>query len=459
VKIYNTKTREKQDFKSIVPGEIGIYVCGVTVYDDCHMGHARTFAAFDVIVRYLKYQGYAVNFVRNITDIDDKIIARANELAIDYQSLVTKYILSMHEDVAKLGFLLPTTEPRATQFMPQMITMVQQLIAAGYAYVAKSGDVYYSVPAFKNYGQLCGHIETDEAAVSRLQVSEDKQHSADFVLWKMSKAGEPSWDSPFGSGRPGWHLECSAMANSLLGDTFDLHGGGYDLITPHHENECAQSEALTSQPLANYWLHVGFLQINAQKMAKSLGNFKTIKQMLLAVDVESLKMFLLSAHYRSFLDYSDDNIHKAQSSIETMYLAIRYLDLSVAYIKDTAYEQKFMAQMDDDFNTPGAISVLFDVVKDLNKEPDMTKKNVLGVILVHLAQILGLLNTSVDSYFNQPIKISVAEVEYLITQRNQARIDKNWSQADLIRQQLKDVNIIIEDSNGVTTWRVTHVTF
>jgi cysteinyl-tRNA synthetase len=457
VKIYNTKTREKEEFKPIAAGKVGIYVCGITVYDDCHIGHARTFAAFDAVVRYLKYQGYQVNFVRNITDIDDKIIARANELKINYQSLVAKYIASMHEDVANLGFLLPNHEPRATEFMPQMIQMVEQLLATNHAYIAKSGDVYYSVESFKNYGQLSGAFDPLQTmTASRLSSSTDKRHEADFVLWKMSKPGEPVWDSPFGQGRPGWHLECSAMSMALLGETFDIHGGGYDLITPHHENECAQSEALSHKPLANYWMHVGFLQINETKMSKSLGNFKTIKQLMAEVDIESLKLFFLSAHYRSFLEYSVDNLHKAQSSMETLYLALRNLDLSVPYINDNIYERKFREYMDD-FNTPGAISILFEIAKDLNKVADLQEKNSLGVILIHLAQILNLLTTDIKQYLYSPKNITVTEIEALIQQRNQARVDKNWQQADLIRQRLKDVNIVIEDLNGVTTWRVTHV--
>jgi len=459
VKIYNTKTRQKEEFKPLEAGKVGIYVCGITVYDDCHIGHARTFAAFDSIVRYLRYKAYNVTFVRNITDIDDKIIARSNELKIDYTSLVSKYISSMHEDVNKLGFLTPDHEPRATEFMPQMIRLVEQLIAKKHAYVALSGDVYYSVPSFKNYGQLCGGSIDSSMAESRLDVASDKHHNADFVLWKMAKPGEPSWDSPFGAGRPGWHLECSAMSMALLGQTFDIHGGGYDLITPHHENECAQSEAISNKPLANYWLHVGFLQINAVKMSKSLLNFKTIKQLIAEIDIESLKLFFLSGHYRSFLEYSEDNLHKAQSSIETLYLAIRNLDLSTKYHQDNPYEKKFIEHMDDDFNTPAAVSILFEIAKDINKTSILYEKNSLGVILIHLAQILGLMITSVNDYFQAPQLITIEEVESLLRQRETARMEKNWLQADLIREQLKAANIIIEDLNGITTWRVTHVKY
>ena len=456
LKIYNSITRQKQEFKPITPGKIGMYVCGVTIYDLCHIGHGRTFVSFDMIVRYLRYAGYEVNFQRNITDVDDKIIKRANENNESCEALTERLIGEMHQDFDALNMLRPDFEPRATLHIAEIIDMVELLLARGHAYVASDGDVLFSVASYPDYGRLSGQNLDQLQAGARVEVDETKQNPMDFVLWKMSKPGEPTWESPWGPGRPGWHIECSAMNSKHLGLHFDIHGGGSDLQFPHHENEIAQSCCAHDTPYVNYWMHTGMVMVDREKMSKSLGNFFTIRDVLGHYDAETVRYFLLSGHYRSQLNYSEDNLKQARSALERLYTAIKDVDLTVAAAPAEEFVAKFKAAMDDDFNTPEAYSVLFDMVRDINrlKLTDMAQASALAVTLKQLADVLGLLSQEPEAFFQGGgSDDEVAEIEALIVERNRARTEKDWAAADVARNRLNELGVELEDGPSGTTWR------
>ncbi|WGE92296.1 cysteine--tRNA ligase [Actinobacillus genomosp. 1] len=456
LKIYNTLKREKEEFKPINPNQVGMYVCGVTVYDLCHFGHGRTFVSFDVIARYLRYLGYNLRYVRNITDVDDKIIKRALENNETCDQLVERMIAEMHKDFDDLNILRPDVEPRATKHIPEIVAMVEKLIANGHAYVAADGDVMFDVESFKKYGALSRQNLEQLQAGARVEIKSVKKNPMDFVLWKMSKEGEPSWQSPWGNGRPGWHIECSAMNSKELGEHFDIHGGGSDLMFPHHENEIAQSCCAHGGDYVNYWLHTGMLTIDDEKMSKSLGNFFTIRTMLEKYESETLRYFFLTAHYRSLLNYSLDNLDLARSALERLYTSLRGCDLSVEIAGGEQYVEAFKAAMDDDFNTPGALAVLFEIAREVNKlkTEDMAKANGLAVRLKELAGVLGLLYQDPEAFLQGDTNNDeVAEIEALIKQRNEAKVAKNWAVADEVRDKLKAMNIVLEDTPNGTTWR------
>ncbi|MCS6153963.1 cysteine--tRNA ligase [Shewanella baltica] len=456
LKIYNSITRQKQEFKPITPGKIGMYVCGVTIYDLCHIGHGRTFVSFDMIVRYLRYAGYEVNFQRNITDVDDKIIKRANENNESCEALTERLIGEMHQDFDALNMLRPDFEPRATLHIAEIIDMVELLLARGHAYVASDGDVLFSVASYPDYGRLSGQNLDQLQAGARVEVDETKQNPMDFVLWKMSKPGEPTWESPWGPGRPGWHIECSAMNSKHLGLHFDIHGGGSDLQFPHHENEIAQSCCAHDTPYVNYWMHTGMVMVDREKMSKSLGNFFTIRDVLGHYDAETVRYFLLSGHYRSQLNYSEDNLKQARSALERLYTAIKDVDLTVAAAPAEEFVAKFKAAMDDDFNTPEAYSVLFDMVREINrlKLTDMAQASALAVTLKQLADVLGLLSQEPEAFFQGGgSDDEVAEIEALIVERNRARTEKDWAAADVARNRLNELGVELEDAPSGTTWR------
>lgn len=456
LKIYNTLKREKEEFKPINPNQVGMYVCGVTVYDLCHFGHGRTFVSFDVIARYLRYSGYNLRYVRNITDVDDKIIKRAIENNETCDQLVDRMIAEMQKDFDALNILRPDVEPRATHQIPEIIAMVEKLIANGHAYVAADGDVMFDVESFPQYGALSRQNLDQLQAGARVEIKSVKKNPMDFVLWKMSKENEPSWESPWGNGRPGWHIECSAMNSKELGEHFDIHGGGSDLMFPHHENEIAQSCCAHHGDYVNYWLHTGMLTIDKEKMSKSLGNFFSIRYMLDLYDAESLRYFFLTAHYRSLLDYSIDNLNLARSALERLYTALRGCDLSVNATSGEQYVEAFKTAMDDDFNTPGALAVLFEMAREINKlkTEDAEKANGLAVRLKELAGVLGLLEQDPEVFLQGDANNDeVAEIEALIKQRNEAKAAKNWAVADEVRNKLKAMNIVLEDTPNGTTWR------
>ena len=456
LKIYNTLKREKEEFKPINPNQVGMYVCGVTVYDLCHFGHGRTFVSFDVIARYLRYSGYNLRYVRNITDVDDKIIKRAIENNETCDQLVDRMIAEMQKDFDALNILRPDVEPRATHHIPEIIAMVEKLIANCHAYVAADGDVMFDVESFPKYGALSRQNLDQLQAGARVEIKSVKKNPMDFVLWKMSKENEPSWESPWGNGRPGWHIECSAMNSKELGEHFDIHGGGSDLMFPHHENEIAQSCCAHHGDYVNYWLHTGMLTIDKEKMSKSLGNFFSIRYMLDLYDAESLRYFFLTAHYRSLLDYSIDNLNLARSALERLYTALRGCDLSVNATSGEQYVEAFKTAMDDDFNTPGALAVLFEMAREINrlKTEDAEKANGLAVRLKELAGVLGLLEQDPEVFLQGDANNDeVAEIEALIKQRNEAKAAKNWAVADEVRNKLKAMNIVLEDTPNGTTWR------
>ncbi|MCK0533856.1 MULTISPECIES: cysteine--tRNA ligase [unclassified Anaerobiospirillum] len=455
LQIHNTLTRQKEDFVPLVPGEIGMYVCGVTVYDLCHIGHARTFVCFDMIVRYLRHRGYKVKYVRNITDIDDKIIRRANEKGIDPRELSENFIKEMYSDFDRLNIARPDFEPRATENIPEIISLVEKLISKGFAYVADNGDVMFAIDRFKNYGRLSGQKLEELEAGARVEVQKSKRNPFDFVLWKMAKPGEPEWDSPWGKGRPGWHIECSAMNSRLLGNKFDIHGGGSDLIFPHHENEIAQSCCAHDTSYVNYWMHSGMVMIDDEKMSKSLGNFFTIRDVLEQYDAETVRYFLLSAQYRSALNYSQDNLNNARASLSRLYTALRDVKIGPA-AGGEEFVERFNTFMDDDFNTPGAISVLFELAKAVNTSSGAEAEGLAGR-LVELGGILGLL-------YQDPVKYlqgqtdgasddETALIESLIEQRREARARKDFAAADEARNKLTEMGIVLEDGPSGTTWR------
>ncbi|MCL1036705.1 cysteine--tRNA ligase [Shewanella corallii] len=456
LKIYNSISRQKEEFKPIHPGKVGMYVCGVTIYDLCHIGHGRTFVSFDMIVRYLRYLGFDVNFLRNITDVDDKIIKRANENGESCDSLTERLIGEMHKDFDALNMLRPDFEPRATLHIAEIIEIVEQLIAKEHAYVAGNGDVLFSVPSFPEYGRLSGQDLEQLQAGARVEVDEHKRNPMDFVLWKMSKPGEPTWESPWGPGRPGWHIECSAMNSKHLGVHFDIHGGGSDLQFPHHENEIAQSCCAHNTPYVNYWMHTGMVMVDKEKMSKSLGNFFTIRDVLAHYDAQTVRYFLLSGHYRSQLNYSEDNLKQARASLERMYTALKGLDLTVEAAGAEQYIARFKEAMNDDFNTPEAYSVLFDMVREINrlKGEDLAAASALGVAMKQLADVLGILSQDVDAFFKgDGNDDEVAEIEALIVERNRARAEKDWPAADAARDRLNALNVVLEDGANGTTWR------
>ena len=457
LKIYNSLTRQKEVFTPIHPGKVGMYVCGVTIYDLCHIGHGRTFVSFDVVSRYLRYSGYDLTFVRNITDIDDKIIKRAAENGESCESLTERLIGEMHADFDALGMKRPNVEPRATQFIAEIIALCERLIERGFAYVASNGDVMFEVSKYDDYGRLSKQDLDQLQAGARVDIDMAKRSPLDFVLWKMSKPGEPTWESPWGPGRPGWHIECSAMNSSILGDHFDIHGGGSDLQFPHHENEIAQSCCAHDGQYVNTWMHSGMVMIDREKMSKSLGNFFTIRDVLNHYDPETVRYFLMSGHYRSQLNYSEDNLKQARSALERLYTSLRGLDTSVEAVGGEEFVARFKEAMDDDFNTPEAYSALFDMAREINrlKTDDVAAASVLGARMRELADILGLLSQDPEAFLQGGIgeDDDVAEIEALIQQRLDARAAKDWAAADDARDKLLAMNIILEDGAQGTTWR------
>lgn len=449
--LYNSLTRTKEVFVPITPGKIGMYVCGITVYDHCHLGHARTMVSFDVIVRFLRSQGFEVTYIRNITDIDDKIIVRANERGISINELTDHYIEAMGEDSRSLNILPPDIEPRATGHVDTIIRLIQRLLDKGNAYVSDNGDVCYQVDTFPEYGKLSHKDIEGLVSGSRVEIVKEKRSPLDFVLWKKAKPNEPSWPSPWGDGRPGWHIECSAMAMHELGEQFDIHGGGLDLQFPHHENEIAQSEAASGKQFANYWLHVGMLQVNGEKMAKSTGNFFTIADVLKEHHPEVIRYFLLSSHYRSPLNYSEDNLLNAKKALTRMYQSIKDLpSLGAKNELDNHWIEQFNQALNDDFNTPEALSVLFQLSREVNKNASP----VLAATLRHLAGILGFLQEEPSAFLQSGLESDDKEViEQLIAERLQARADRNWARADQIRAELLTQGIELEDGEKGTTWR------
>jgi len=459
LKIYNTLTNQKEVFKPIDPSKVGIYVCGMTVYDFCHMGHARVLVMFDVITRHLRRNFKDVKYIRNITDIDDKIISRAIENNEDIFSLTKRFIDAMHEDEIALGVISPDIEPKATDSIEQMINMIELLIKNRLAYQGKNGDVFYSVRKFKNYGKLSGKNLDDLESGARVDIESNKEDPLDFVLWKMAKPNEPKWPSPWGDGRPGWHIECSAMSTHFIDDHFDIHGGGMDLTFPHHENEIAQSEGATGCKFVNTWMHVGFVNINDEKMSKSLNNFFTIRDILEKYDGETLRYFLISSHYRSPLNFSSTNIDSAKSALKRLYTATRGLsdNVSINYVSNNNldYEDRFNSALNDDFNTPIAISILFEIAKQINVERlnDLKKANALSQLLKKLANFLGILEYDADEYLKQGSELSENEILDKISKREQARLSKDFAMSDQVRDELLEFGIILEDTVDGTTWR------
>ncbi len=451
--IYNTLTRQKEQFTPMVEGKVGLYVCGITVYDVCHMGHARTYLSFDIMVRYLRHKGLDVHYVRNITDVDDKIIQRANQNGETTEQLTQRTIALMHEDFAAINLLEPDVEPRVTTHMDEIVDVIQKLIDKGHAYQAPSGDVLFDVSTYEEYGQLSRQDLDQLNAGERVEVSGDKDDPLDFVLWKSAKPNEPSWSSPWGEGRPGWHIECSAMNHKHLGEHFDIHGGGSDLIFPHHENEVAQSCCAFDTPYVNYWVHTGMVQVDQEKMSKSLGNFFTLRDVLKDYDPETLRYFLMSAHYRSQLSYSQDNIKQAKAALERLYTALRGVEPNLDVgLEQGGYLARFDKAMDDDFNTPEAFAVLFDLAKDLNKASGQDKADLAGV-LKKLGAVLGILQLDPQAYLQGDSGDEASKIEALIKQRNDARASKDWAAADAARDALSAMNVILEDGPNGTIWR------
>lgn len=440
----------------MVDGKIGMYVCGITIYDYCHIGHARTFVGFDVIVRYLRHIGYDLKYVRNITDVDDKIIKRANENGEAINDLTLRMTKAMHEDFDSLNMLRPDIEPTVTNHMPEIIAMVERLVAKGHAYVAADGDVLFDVSTFEQYGVLSQQDLSMLQSGSRVEVAQDKDDPLDFVLWKKAKAGEPSWSSPWGEGRPGWHIECSAMSSKHLGEHFDIHGGGSDLQFPHHENEIAQSCCANNGNYVNTWIHTGMVQVNKEKMSKSLDNFFTVREVLKTYDAESVRYFLISGHYRSQLNYSQENLDQARSSLERIYTALRGVEPIACELDGNEFVAKFRKAMNDDFNTPEALPVLFELAKELNrvKETDSVQAGQLAYILRNIGEVLGVAQQVPDSFLQGgQADGEVAQIEALIVKRNDARANKDWAAADEARDALNALGVVLEDSAGKTTWR------
>ncbi|MFT7405924.1 cysteine--tRNA ligase [Zhongshania sp.] len=463
IQIYNTLSRSKQPLIPLQDGKINMYVCGMTVYDFCHLGHARVLVAFDVITRYLRAKGFDVNYVRNITDIDDKILRRADENNEPFEALTERFIQAMHEDAARLDIMPPDQEPRATAHIEDILAMIACLIEKGFAYVAVNGDVYYRVTSFANYGKLSGKKPDELLSGARVAVDEAKDDPRDFALWKAVKDDSASWPSPWGKGRPGWHIECSAMSTCCLGDTFDIHGGGPDLVFPHHENEIAQSEAATGKTYAQTWMHAGAVRVDNEKMSKSLGNFFTIREILDRYHPEVVRYFLISSHYRSAINYSEDNLVIAKQNLERFYHALKGLEVAAAIPyaaldKSDDYVQRFDGAMADDFNAPVALAVLYDLVRDLNSAKEAANHDrvaYLALTLKSLAGILGILQLSADVFLQSGSDDQVAaeDIEAMIAERVQAKKDREFGRADEIRNALKAQGVILEDSREGTTWR------
>ncbi|ETS33172.1 cysteine--tRNA ligase [Photorhabdus temperata] len=458
LKIFNTLSRQKEEFKPIHPGKVGMYVCGITIYDLCHIGHGRTFVSFDVVARYLRYLGYDLTYVRNVTDVDDKIIKRAAENCESCDDLTSRMLAEMHKDFDVLNILRPDLEPRATCHIPEIIELTESLIKRDHAYVADNGDVMFSVESDPDYGSLSRQDLSQLQAGARVEVADVKRNPMDFVLWKMSKPGEPSWESPWGAGRPGWHIECSAMNNKQLGNHFDIHGGGADLMFPHHENEIAQSTCAHDGPYVNYWMHSGMVMVDKEKMSKSLNNFFTIRDILEYYDAETVRYFLLSGHYRSQLNYTEENLKQARTALERLYTSLRGTDASVQPAGGEVFEARFKEAMDDDFNTPEAYSVLFDIAREINrlKSENMVAANGLAAELRKLAGILGLLEQEPEQFLHSGVQADdeeITKIEALIKQRNDARQNKDWALADSARNQLNEMGIELEDGPQGTSWR------
>lgn len=460
--IYNTMSRRKEAFKPIEAGKIRMYVCGITVYDYCHIGHARVLVAFDVITRYLRERGWDVTYVRNITDIDDKILHRAAENNEHFEALTERMIAAMHEDERALGVLPPDMEPRATAHISDILKMVQTLVDNHYAYQAANGDVYYRVKRFPNYGRLTNRNLDDLLAGARVEVGEAKEDPRDFALWKSVAADEVGWDSPWGRGRPGWHIECSAMSVCCLGETFDIHGGGPDLPFPHHENEIAQSEAATGKTYVNYWMHAGAVRVDDEKMSKSLGNFFTIRDVLKKYHPEVVRYFLISSHYRSPINYSEDNLVEARSGLERFYTALRdYAAIAPAdleMLRTTAAYERFTAAMDDDFNTREAVTVLFELVRELNTLPAGERERAveLAAQLKGLGRCLGILEADPEAFLQGRVSekgLDNAAIEHLVAERDQAKKNRDFSRSDEIREHLSEQGVLLEDSREGTRWR------
>jgi cysteinyl-tRNA synthetase len=475
IRIYNTLTKTKEPFETITPGQVKMYVCGPTVYDYCHVGHARSVVVFDVVVRYLRAMDYQVTYIRNFTDVDDKIINRANEVGMDPIQLAEKYIHEFYRDMDALNVGRADREPRVTEHIDDIIAIVQTLMDKNVAYLV-DGDVYYAVETFNQYGKLSGRKLDDMVAGSRIEINENKRNPFDFVLWKAAKPGEPSWDSPWGKGRPGWHIECSAMSSHFLGDTLDIHGGGKDLIFPHHENEIAQSEAAHDAPFARYWMHNGFVNIDNEKMSKSLNNFLMIKDILKSCHPESVRLFLLSNHYRSPIDFSDRNLKESDKALEKIYSLVQRMDreAGIADFSGTAssgsYWPDFREAMNDDFNTARGVGVLFNLVKEGNRILDRgdfsaevkEKLEGLFVDLKKMARILGILQQPWEAFFEartdrqlQDIALSPEEIDALVAERTGARNNKDWQRADEIRDTLAEKGIVLEDKADGTHWKAT----
>lgn len=456
MQIYNTLTRRKEPFAPIEPGRVRMYVCGMTVYDYCHLGHARVMVAFDVITRYLRHRGFDVNYVRNITDIDDKILVRAKENGETISSLTERMIAAMHEDEARLGVLRPDAEPRATGHIAEIVAMIETLIDKDYAYAAGNGDVYYRVRKFADYGKLNNRDPDEMRAGARVEVDEHKEDPLDFVLWKAAKPDEASWPSPWGEGRPGWHIECSAMSTCCLGDTFDIHGGGPDLTFPHHENEIAQSEAATGKRYVNTWMHAGAVRVDQEKMSKSLGNFFTIREVLEQHDPEVVRYLLVASHYRSPINYAPESLSEARKSLERFYTALEGVESGEGEV-DEHFQTRFKAAMDDDFNTPVALSVLFDLVRELNRAKSEAPKRApaLAAELKRLASVLGLLQQDPTTFLkgtDTTLPLPEAEIEAKITARAEAKQAKDFATADAIRDELAALGIVLKDSREGTRW-------
>ena len=454
LKIYNSLAREKQTFVPIEPGRVRMYVCGMTVYDDCHLGHARMLLSFDMVYRWLKISGYQVTYVRNITDVDDKIIARAAENRESIGELTQRMVANLHRDTGRLLMLPPTFEPRATEHIPGMVVLIEKLIAKGLAYPAANGDVYYAVAKFPGYGKLSGKTLSDLRAGERIEIDPHKRDPLDFVLWKAAKPGEPSWPSPWGEGRPGWHIECSVMSEFHLGQHFDIHGGGHDLQFPHHENEIAQSEGAHGPGFVNYWLHNGFLRFNDEKMSKSLGNFFKIEDVLKIFDAEVVRFFVLRAHYRSPLNYSEATLADARSALGRLYTALKGIAVPDTVIDwNDPLAQRFHAAMDDDFNTPEAIAVLFELAGEVNR----TRSEQGAALLKALAGTLGFLQRDPNEYLQSAPDtgdgLSALQIEEQIAARSAAKNARNFAEADRIRAELLAAGIVLEDSAQGTTWR------
>ena len=455
--IYSTLSKSKDVFKPLVGNQVRMYVCGMTVYDYCHIGHARVMVAFDVISRWLRKSGYDLTYVRNVTDIDDKIIRRAQENGEPFEALTARMIAAMHEDEARLGVLRPDMEPRATDHVPGMHAMIQTLMDKGYAYAPGNGDVYYRVGKFAGYGKLSRKKIEDLQIGARIEVDEAKDDPLDFVLWKGVKPGEPSWQSPWGAGRPGWHIECSVMSNCCLGETFDIHGGGPDLVFPHHENEIAQSEAANGKPYAASWMHAGAVRVDGEKMSKSLGNFFTIREVLQKYHPEVVRYLLVSSHYRSPINYAEDSLKEAKGALERFYNALKGLP-AVAPAGGEAFVERFAAAMDDDFNTPEACAVLFEMAREINRlrDGDAAAAVALAAQLRSLAEVLGVLQLPPEEFLQAGAGsgVDAVRVEALIAERLVARAAKNWAESDRVRDQLLAMGVVLEDGKGGTTWRL-----